>query len=142
MAGKLANCSVCGKLFSDTGRGICYDCQIKMQDKEKEVVEYVRHNPMSKIPEIVEATGANETLIKRLIREGRFEQVGVKMSYPCEKCGAPIIMGKICQACQDKVRAELQATQAKIVAAKQMAGGHGNAHGRGLFTTKSIQESR
>lgn len=138
MAGKLKNCSICGKLFSDTGRGICYDCLIKQQDKEKEVVDYVRHNHTATIPEIVAETGASETLVKRLIREGRFEQVGVKMTYPCEKCGAPIIMGKLCQSCQESIRSDLQATQARIMTNKQSNA----AHGKGLFTTKSIEKSK
>jgi len=69
----------------------------------------------------VKETGAHETLIKRLIREGRFEQMGIKMSYPCEKCGAPIITGKLCQSCNDAIKQELQATQEKAMKAKAMA---------------------
>lgn len=137
MAGKLKNCSVCGKLFSDTGRGICYDCLVKQQDKEKEVIDYVRSHRMATVPEIVAETGASETLVKRLIREGRFEQIGVKLTYPCEKCGEPIIMGKLCQSCQQAIRSDLQETQSKMVAAK-----NASMQSKGLFTTHSIERSR
>lgn len=121
MAGKIKNCPVCGKLFSDLGHGCCPDCYEKVLEKEREVVNYVRDHRGAKIPEICEATGAPTGMIKKLIREGRFEQIGVKMTYPCEKCGAPIISGKICKTCEEAARSELQKQAALQTAARQMA---------------------
>ncbi len=121
MAGKVKNCPKCGKLFADYGAHMCPDCEDKMREKEAEVVNYVRDNPKAKVVEIIEATGCSEQLIKKLIREGRFEQVGVKMTYPCEKCGAPIISGKLCQNCMESMRNELQKQAAGVVAARQAA---------------------
>lgn len=119
MAGKLKNCPMCGKLFADFGSHVCQDCYEKMRKMESDVVNYVRDNPNSKIPEIVEATGADEKMIKRMIREGRFVQVGVPLSYPCKKCGAPITQGELCQKCMTEMRESLQKETAKIAAAKQ-----------------------
>ena len=121
MAGKIKNCQYCGKLYAEIGHGMCPDCLEKENKKIEEVIVYVRSNPGAKVPEIVKETGAHETLIKRLIREGRFEQIGIKMSYPCEKCGAPITVGKICKNCNDAIKQELQATQEKAMKAKAMA---------------------
>lgn len=121
MAGKIKNCPMCGKLFNDTGHGCCMDCYEKILEKEREVVNYVRDHRGAKIPEICEATGAPSGMIKKMIREGRFEQIGVKMTYPCEKCGAPIISGKICQQCEEAARNELQKQAALQTAARQMA---------------------
>ncbi len=121
MAGKIKNCPMCGKLFSDTGHKVCMDCYEKILEKEHEVVEYVRDHRGAKIPEICEATGAPSGMIKKMIREGRFEQIGVKMTYPCEKCGAPILTGKICQQCEEKARSELQKQASLQAAARQMA---------------------
>ena len=92
------------KVEQMTGKKVCPDCYQQILDKEHEVVEYVRDHKGAKIPEICEATGAPSGMIKKMIREGRFEQIGVKMTYPCEKCGAPIISGKICQQCEEKAR--------------------------------------
>lgn len=131
MAGKIKNCPICGKLYADMGRKMCPDCFAKEQEKEKIVIDYVREHRGAKIPEIVEETKASETLIKRLIREGRFEQIGVKMTYPCEKCGAPIVLGKLCQTCQEKARSELQAARTKIVAMKQ-----GGNKGKGMYSKR------
>ncbi len=121
MAGKVKNCPHCGKLFADYGAHMCRDCEDKMREKEAEVVNYVRDHPKAKVLEITEATGCSEQLIKKLIREGRFEQVGVKMTYPCEKCGAPILTGKFCQTCKEAMQKEIQSQAAGIVAARQAA---------------------
>ena len=119
MMGKVKNCPVCGKIYQEIGQKMCRDCYNKMLDKEREVINYVRDHPKSKIPEIIEATGAHEKLIRKLISEGRFEQVGVKMTYPCEKCGAPIITGKLCSNCQESLHKDLLASKEKIDAAKK-----------------------
>lgn len=132
MAGKIKNCPMCGKLFSDTGTHVCMDCYRKVQEKEMEVVNYVRDNPGAKVSDIIEATEASEKLIKKMIREGRFEQIGVKMSYPCAKCGAPIISGKLCAKCQEAMHKELQKQASAFVAAKQMAKKDGI--GRGMYS--------
>jgi len=139
MAGKLKNCPYCGKLYAEIGRKMCPDCLEKERQMESDVVAYVRAHSGAKIPEIVEETGAHENLIKRMIREGRFEQVGIKMSYPCEKCGAPIMTGKLCQKCQDEIKNELQATQEKAMKAKAMAAtkpkvAKSSSRGQGMHT--------
>ena len=136
MAGKIKNCPMCGKLFNDTGHKVCMDCYDKLQEKEHEVVEYVRDHRGAKIPEICEATGAPAGMIKKMIREGRFEQIGVKMSYPCEKCGAPIVTGKICQSCEEAARSALQKQAAAVTAARQMAK---MDRGQGMYSKKHDQ---
>lgn len=136
MAGKIKNCPMCGRLFSDNGMHVCMNCYRKVQEKEAEVVNYVRDNPGSKIPDIIEATNAPEGMIKKMIREGRFEQIGVKMTYPCEKCGAPIISGKLCQQCQEAMHKELQKQASSIVAAKQAAKTQGLS--RGMYSKSKM----
>ena len=135
MSGKVKNCKMCGKLFADySKKGICRDCEDKILDIESAAVNYVRDNPKAKITEIIEnVKGATEQMIKRLIREGRFEQVGVKMTYPCEKCGAPILTGKLCQQCTEKVRNELQAQNSQIVAARNAAAAN---RGQGMYSKR------
>ncbi len=134
MAGKMRNCAGCGKIFvAMEGRKFCPDCMEKEYQLEEKVVNFVRDNPKSSVTEILkEIPEATEKLIKRLIREGRFEQVGVKMSYPCEKCGTPIVTGKLCGKCSDALRNELQATQIKAVAVKKPDAP--SKRGRGMYT--------
>ena len=114
MAGKMKNCSNCGKVFvSINNSRICMDCRAKEEEYEKKIIAYVRDNPKSTIAQIVEETGAQEPLIRRMIREGRFVATGVELYYPCDKCGSPIQRGQYCEKCQKEMREELTAAIAK-----------------------------
>lgn len=121
MVAKMKNCPSCGRIFvpMNATQRLCPDCMDKLHEKEHEVVEYVRDHPKIKVNELIEATGAPEPMIKRMIREGRFIQVGVRMTYPCEKCGAPITQGKLCASCAEALKNELQNAAAKIVAGRE-----------------------
>ena len=92
---------------------VCPDCREKEEQWEKEIIEYVREHPKSQIPEIVEATGVQEPIIRRMIREGRFLSSNVELFYPCEKCGSPIQKGQYCDKCQKEMREELQSAIGK-----------------------------
>lgn len=139
MAGKMKNCPMCGKLFLATNTmRVCRDCLDKEHELEVNVVNYVRQHPDCTIPEIVKEVEAPEKMIRRLIKEGRFVEAGVKFTYPCEKCGAPINAGRLCKKCEDSLKAELQETNAKnqALAAKKAAAaprpkGHG-VHSKNL----------
>ena len=58
-------------------------------------------------------------MIRRLIQEGRFIQVGVQMSYPCEKCGAPIVTGKFCPKCMEEMQKAIQSQTKKMMQAQR-----------------------
>ena len=114
MAGKMKNCSSCGKVFIAINNSrVCPDCREKEEQWEKEIIEYVREHPKSQIPEIVEATGVQEPIIRRMIREGRFLSSNVELFYPCEKCGSPSQKGQYCDKCQKEMREELQSAIGK-----------------------------
>ena len=122
MAGKMKNCSSCGKVFiSINNSRICMDCREKEEQWEKEVVTYVRDHPKSQISEIVEATGVQEPIIRRMIREGRFVSTGAELFYPCEKC-------------QKELRDDLAAHMAKQRPAGKSKSGDGGQGHRGYVT--------
>ena len=139
MAAKLRNCSVCGKIFMSNGEKICPNCVQNQQDMEMTVIEYVRDHPKCKIPEIMEETGAAESLIRRLIEEGRFVQVGVNLSYPCQKCGKPIIAGKYCEECLAEMQENLQSVQTGI--AKTAEAEAAAARGHGMYS-KDLKDAK
>ena len=113
---KMKNCPSCGRIFvpMTATQRLCADCMEKERKKEHEVVEYVRDHPDVHIPQIIDATGATEKMIRRLIKEGRFIQVGVKLTYPCEKCGAPITQGKLCAKCAAELQKSLASAAEQI----------------------------
>jgi len=130
MAGKMKNCSSCGKVFvSINNARICMDCRAKEEQWERSIVEFVRDHPKSTIAEIVEATGVQEPVIRRMIREGRFVSSGIDLYYPCEKCGSPISKGQYCDKCQKEMRDELTAAIAKKSSASD-----GSTSRRGYLT--------
>ena len=130
MAGKMKNCSSCGKVFvSINNARICMDCREKEEQWERTIVEFVRDHPKSTIAEIVGATGVQEPVIRRMIREGRFVSTGIELYYPCEKCGSPIDKGQYCDKCQKEMRDELTAA-----IAKKSSAGDGSSSRRGYLT--------
>ena len=130
MGANLKNCPSCGKLYVDTGTRMCRDCYEKMLDQENEILSYVRDHPKSKIKEICDATGAKERLVMRMIRDGRFIQSGVEISYPCESCGTAITRGRFCEACGKKLEADVKKQQQKFVAVAKPKQGNG----KGMYT--------
>ncbi|WP_196592602.1 flagellar protein [Pectinatus sottacetonis] len=107
MVNKMRNCPECGKLFIDTGAGMCRDCLRKEEESELIVSSYLRDNPGSTIKEIYDATGVKERTIMRMIRAGRFIGKG-KISYPCERCGTLITEGRYCNKCMQELKEDIK----------------------------------
>jgi hypothetical protein len=93
---------------------MCNDCYREMQDKERDIINYVRDHPKCKVKEICEDTGAKERLVIRMIKEGRFIQTGVEVRYPCEKCGKLITKGRFCKECQEILEKQVSAQKEKL----------------------------
>lgn len=114
MTPKLKNCSGCGRIFVDSGSGICRDCYEKEEEQMQEISSYVRDNPHSRVREICEALGVKERLVMRMIREGRFLIDGVTLEYPCESCGTMITSGKFCEQCNKDLQKQMEEQQRKL----------------------------
>ena len=116
MAGKLKNCPECGKLFMDMGTRICRDCLEKEEELMVKVSSFVRDHPHSTIKDIVDGVeGVKERLVRRMIKEGRFQQDGMDITYPCEKCGKPIHRGRFCSKCDDELKKDVMKAQKNAV---------------------------
>ena len=111
---KLKSCPMCGKTFIATpAQRVCRDCRDKEYQMEREIVSYVREHPGAQPAEIIEETGASEALLKRMIQEGRFIELG-NILYPCKKCGRLIGSGKYCRDCYVKMKQSLEKAHADI----------------------------
>lgn len=113
MKEKIKNCRGCGRLFLSNGSYYCSDCIEKQTEIEQRIIKYVKANPDCTIPDIVNALGINEKIVRKLIEEGRLYQAGVDFYYPCVKCGTPIIAGQYCDKCIKKMKDEIYAEQRK-----------------------------
>ena len=114
--GKLKNCANCGRAFVSTrNERLCRECLIEEREKETQILEYVRDNPGVDIKTVLEATGASEKLLQRMIREGLFVNIERgDFYYPCTACGRPIRTGTYCSDCLARLRKETQKAAAQL----------------------------
>ncbi|MBR1728241.1 MAG: hypothetical protein IJ728_01770 [Selenomonadaceae bacterium] len=134
---KLKNCSACGKLFSAIrNETLCRDCLIKEEEKEREVLDYVREHQGCSIAEVIEAMGVTDKFIRNMISKGLFANIERDdFYYPCQACGKPIKNGTYCSDCLSRLRNETKRM------ADQMAVRISAASNQGKGTkTKKISE--
>lgn len=115
---KLKNCPGCGKLFTDTGLGLCVECYRKREEIEKQVLDYVREHPKVTVSQIVEDTGVDIRIIKDMLRRGMFMNIKGSVSYPCSRCGKLITSGAYCAECSAILHEEIKSVSDKMVAAR------------------------
>ena len=105
---KIKNCANCGKIFAPLRNELlCRDCQIKEEEREREVLDYVRDHQGASINEVMEAMGVSDRFIKNMINKGLFSNVKAQnLTYPCASCGKLINTGTYCTDCLTKLREE------------------------------------
>lgn len=97
---ELRNCPVCGRVFNYAGRNLCPACARKEDEQYDTVADYLYRHPSATVNEVSEATGVDEQLILRFLREGRLQvSDGAAVGLFCESCGAPIRTGRLCKRC-------------------------------------------
>jgi len=108
---ELANCSRCNAVFIKTIRDICQTCYREEEEAFNTVFRFLskRENREATLAEIVEATGVEEELIIKFVKEKRLlTSQFPKLSYPCEKCGEQIVTGKLCADCKETLLKEIE----------------------------------
>jgi len=103
----LRNCIVCGKLCLDNPSRMCPDCVAKEHEAEDMVARYIRDKGKTTITEIHEATGVEEKVILRMIKQGRVYADGI-VEYPCETCGKGILEGRLCAECSQRITSQIK----------------------------------
>lgn len=111
MSFNLTNCRKCGRVFHRVNRPICPDCEKALEDKYQEVKQYLREHDNATIVEVSEEMDVSVEQIKKWVREERlyFREASAS-GIECLKCGKPIIKGKYCQKCADKIANQLEAS--------------------------------
>ncbi|WP_077625283.1 TIGR03826 family flagellar region protein [Sediminibacillus massiliensis] len=114
--GELANCERCNALFVASISKVCRDCHRKEEQDYNTVYDFLkkRINRQATIYQIVEATGVEEALIHKFVREKRLRTSQFpNLTYPCKKCGTGIQDGELCKSCMNELN-EALADQEKI----------------------------
>lgn len=121
---ELSNCPNCGDIFvKNKFRDICQKCWKEEEAAYEAVYKFIRkrENRAATIQQVEEATEVEEELILKFIRTGRLKLTQFpNLGYPCDKCGKIIQQGKICNACAEKLRKELELHNAEEQRKKEL----------------------
>ncbi|SRR5690625_4812828 len=107
---ELANCPNCGKLFVKGAQTVCRECFLEEEEKFNLVYDFLRQreNRKATVLEVSEATGVEESLIMKFVKQRRLLQTNFpNLTYPCDRCGKEIREGKLCQSCAEEIREDL-----------------------------------
>ncbi|GGF31228.1 hypothetical protein GCM10010954_33040 [Halobacillus andaensis] len=103
---ELANCPRCNALFMRGPATVCRDC-VKQEEKEFQTVyAFVRQkkNRTATVLEIVRETGVEEYKIRDFVKAKRLHPAQFPaLAYSCEKCGADIQEGRLCESCAREI---------------------------------------
>ena len=113
------NCRSCGRLFNYlTGIQLCEGCKAALEQKFQEVKEYVREHREAPMNDVAEECEVSVKQLRQWVREERLVFSENSGGYlECEKCGAPIRMGRFCENCKNKIQGDLRSAYAAPVQA-------------------------
>lgn len=109
----LRNCTRCGQVFASDSDKICSDCKDQEEKDFEKVKEYIWEEGQASIPKIHEATGVEEKMIQKFIREGRLVDLGLELTIECKRCGQAITSGDYCESCRDEMVSGLTGKETK-----------------------------
>lgn len=102
----LANCKRCNGLFVKVNRDICDRCYREEEETLLEVQRYIKANPHASVQDVCEEYDLDENLVAKWIREKRlllkYSSLSVQVTN-CESCRAPILAGRLCASCREKL---------------------------------------
>ena len=112
----LASCGRCGKMFNKVQTNVCPGCVEDEEADYEKIREIVSQNETLNVEQVSEAAGVEISVVRRIIGEGRVAQVSLGEVPKCGKCGAPAISitKKLCQACLERLNAEVSKAQSQI----------------------------
>jgi len=108
------HCKICKRMFQYVGFGdkICPACKEKDEEDFQRVKTYLRDNPGRTVNQTAEDCDVPTERIRAWLRDERLEFTGTgETGLTCERCGAPIMSGTICDVCRqtlNKVAGEMQ----------------------------------
>lgn len=113
----LAECPRCKKVYNKTlASNVCPKCELNEEEDYEKVRKSLSDNPNQSAEEVAEECEVELETVLRLLDSGRIVTVQANTDIRCGRCGAPAISmsKKLCEACLQKLNAQLAAQQAKI----------------------------
>lgn len=109
--GDLANCPRCHAIFMKGAAVVCPACSKKEEEDFQTVYAFMRkkQNRTATVEEIEENTGVPEKRIRQFVKQKRLHPAQFpNLAYGCEKCGASVREGRICERCQRDIQTGLR----------------------------------
>lgn len=102
-------CKMCGRLFHYIRSPFCPDCAKELEEKFKQVKEYLYEHPGAGMEDVSEDNDVSMQVIEYWVREERLDfSKDSPVSFVCEKCGMPIRTGRFCKKCKNEMQREFQ----------------------------------
>ncbi|WNS81289.1 hypothetical protein RRU94_10810 [Domibacillus sp. DTU_2020_1001157_1_SI_ALB_TIR_016] len=109
---EIVNCPRCGALYAKNAfRDVCPACSRSEEELYQAAYTFLRkrENRAATMERIVEVTGATEEMIYKWVKKGRLQAAQFpNLGYPCDRCGAIIQRGKLCNKCVDEIESDLK----------------------------------
>jgi len=109
---EVRQCDFCRMPYQSTGKKICGECLIKLDEDFIEIREYLWEHDRAGIEEVSEATGVSRKTIMYLLKEERLivgDEDGKGCGIlTCESCRKPISTGRMCAGCKKEVLSAIQ----------------------------------
>ncbi len=112
----LASCGRCGKMFNKVTANVCAGCVEAEESDYEKIRDVIALNENMNAEQVAEAAEVDVAVVRRIIGEGRVAMVSLGEAPKCGKCGAPAISitKKLCQACLERLNAEVSKAQSQI----------------------------
>ncbi len=112
----LASCGRCGKMFNKVTANVCSSCLEAEESDYEKIRDVIAQNENLNAEQVAEAAEVDVAVVRRIIGEGRVAMVSLGEAPKCGKCGAPAISStkKLCQACLERLNAEVSRAQSQI----------------------------
>jgi len=136
----IATCPRCNRMFEKRGAPVCPKCEPDEYADYEQVRELLAHTPHLNADEIAREADLDRGVILRMIEQGLIQNMSINEEVRCGRCGAPAISisKRLCQACLEKLNAEvaLQQSRIKMPAKKGPRIGEAGKHVHGAFESK------
>lgn len=111
----LAKCARCEKMFDKTTSVVCPKCQPSEDADYDKIRRVLDASPNLNAEQVSEAAEVQLAVVLRMLDEGFLANATIGQ-IKCGRCGAPAISAskKLCQACLEKLNAQVATAQAKI----------------------------
>lgn len=101
----LLTCSSCGGKLEYKGLGefCCKDCGHTQFNQYGKVRNFLENYPGAPLDVVYKQTGVQKSIIRELLLDSRIQISPDSKSFmKCERCGASILCGRLCNSCQQR----------------------------------------